>query len=244
MGTVGVGRLTQLMVELADGPGDDAGPTAYLDLLTRHLAECTGSGSAGLLTCSTGPSPGLVAGSDDRVRTLELQQRQAGEGPVVDALRTGRAGAGVALVEAVERWPTFTPLALEAGFVVVQTLMLSRLDVVLGALDIFTLQPLEDAQLEVVTALAELATVTLLRSEELRHAQRLAGQLQEALTTRIPIEQAKGALGQLHGVDPEEAFQLLRGYARRHRRNLNEVALGWLAHPEQFPELGSNPPPA
>lgn len=242
MSTVGVGRLTQLMVELAGGPGDDAEPAAYLDLLTRHLAECTGSGAVGLLTCSTGPSPGLVAGSDDRVRALELRQQQAGEGPVVDALGSECAGAAVALVDAVERWPIFTPLALEAGFAVVQTLVLSRRDVVLGALDIFTGQPLEAVQLQVVRGLAELATVTLLRTEELRHAQRLAGQLQEALNSRIVIEQAKGALGQLHGVDPEEAFRLLRSYARGHRLNLNEVAAGWLAHPDQFPELGSQPP--
>jgi hypothetical protein len=238
MGSVQAERLAQMMVELAIGPVDGEPETA-LALLARYAAEYAGA-AVGLITCSTGPSPDLVIGSDDRVRRLELHQRQAGDGPVVDALRDGSPGGSASLLEARHRWPTYAPLALEAGFAVVHTLILGRSGTVVGALEVLSeggQQP-DPGQLAVVQALADVATVTLLRDHDLVLAQRLAGQLQEALTSRIPIEQAKGALGQLHGIDPEEAFGLLRGYARSHRRNLTEVAVGWLRSPEQFPELG------
>jgi AmiR/NasT family two-component response regulator len=48
--------------------------------------------------------------------------------------------------------------------------------------------------------------------------------LQGALNSRIVIEQAKGAVAQAHGVSVDEAFGLIRGFARRSNRRLSEVA--------------------
>lgn len=239
MDTTGVGRLIRAVVEVAEGPVDDADPSAYLALLARHAAACAGGAAVGLLAGVTDGRAEVVAGSDARARTLELRQVQAAGGPAHDALHTGQPAVGVVLAGAVDRWPAFTPYALEAGFAVVHTVLLQREDVVLGALDVLAEpgQDVDRTQLEVVQGLADLAAVTLLRHRALRRAERLAAQLQEALTSRIPIEQAKGSLAQARGLDPEAAFDLLRSYARAHHRNLAEVAAGWLAHPERFPDL-------
>jgi hypothetical protein len=49
-------------------------------------------------------------------------------------------------------------------------------------------------------------------------------QLEQALTSRIVIEQAKGILAERHGLEVERAFEMLKGGARSTRRNIHDVA--------------------
>ena len=46
----------------------------------------------------------------------------------------------------------------------------------------------------------------------------------EALHRRMTIEQARGALAQIHGISPEDAFTLMRVYSVSHSRHLSEIA--------------------
>lgn len=48
-------------------------------------------------------------------------------------------------------------------------------------------------------------------------------QLESALRTRVAIEQAKGILAERHGLDLDEAFELLRRAARTNRMKLHEL---------------------
>jgi ANTAR domain len=48
-------------------------------------------------------------------------------------------------------------------------------------------------------------------------------QLETALRTRVAIEQAKGVLAERHGLDLDEAFELLRGAARTNRMKLHDL---------------------
>jgi hypothetical protein len=49
-------------------------------------------------------------------------------------------------------------------------------------------------------------------------------QLEQALSSRVVIEQAKGILAGRLGIGIDEAFRLLRGAARNARREIHEVA--------------------
>ncbi|MEI5098871.1 ANTAR domain-containing protein [Streptomyces sp. PmtG] len=64
----------------------------------------------------------------------------------------------------------------------------------------------------------------LLREDDLRESRTLADQLQTALTSRLAIEQAKGILAARRSLSMDEAFTVLRGYARSHQRKLAGVA--------------------
>lgn len=57
----------------------------------------------------------------------------------------------------------------------------------------------------------------------------LAQQLQQALDSRIVIEQAKGFLTGRHGVTPDAAFEAMRRYARSNRLPLHTVARDLMA---------------
>ncbi len=68
--------------------------------------------------------------------------------------------------------------------------------------------------------------ITALAREALGHqrARTTAEQLQQALTSRIFIEQAKGIIAAREGISIDEAFARLRQHARRHRAALHDVA--------------------
>lgn len=98
---------------------------------------------------------------------------------------------------------------------------------VIGALSIFGARPIPmaPADVHVVQALADVATIGLLQERSIRRGELLTEQLQGALNSRIVIEQAKGALAQIHGITVDEAFLRMRDHCRRHHRKLGDVAL-------------------
>jgi len=69
-----------------------------------------------------------------------------------------------------------------------------------------------------------MATIAILQFRAAVEAQRLNEQLNFALNSRILIEQAKGVLAERAGIDIEQAFSRLRGYARNHNLRLVDVA--------------------
>jgi hypothetical protein len=78
--------------------------------------------------------------------------------------------------------------------------------------------------LEFAQAMADAAGIALAREQEIRDSRLRADQLEHALTSRVLVEQAKGVLATRHGIPVDEAFELLRGYARRNRRRMSELA--------------------
>jgi AmiR/NasT family two-component response regulator len=68
------------------------------------------------------------------------------------------------------------------------------------------------------------ATIGILQERAVREHEVVAGQPQRALNSRVVIEQAKGVLAERLRVTPDEAFVLLRRYARDHNHPLTELS--------------------
>jgi AmiR/NasT family two-component response regulator len=99
-------------------------------------------------------------------------------------------------------------------------------DQVVGALNLFRAapSPFAAADLRIGQALADVATIGLLQERSLRRTEILAEQLQGALNSRVIIEQAKGKLAERRSIDMEDAFRMLRDYARNSNQHLTDVA--------------------
>jgi PAS domain S-box-containing protein len=61
-------------------------------------------------------------------------------------------------------------------------------------------------------------------ASRLRQQEQLSVQLQEALKSRVVIEQAKGITAQRHAVTIDQAYQLIRAHARNNNASLRTVA--------------------
>ncbi len=72
--------------------------------------------------------------------------------------------------------------------------------------------------------LADSASLGLQNNTVHSQCRNLAGQLEQALSSRVRIEQAKGMLAERWDTRADHAFTALRQYARRHRLPLDQVA--------------------
>jgi GAF domain-containing protein len=169
---------------------------------------------------------GLAASSSEAMRLLELFELQAQEGPCLDAFRTGDRVEHENLDAGSGRWPSFAAAATQAGFQSALALPLRLRDVTLGALNLLstTRTPMDEADVIVARAFADLATLSILQHRASEEAQRLNEQLSAALTSRVVIEQAKGVISERAGLHLDEAFTRLRAYARNHNLRLTDVA--------------------
>ena len=161
-------------------------------------------------------------------RCVELLQLQHDEGPCPDSFRTGRAVivSDIRSPEARARWPRFAAAAAELGLAGVHSLPMRLRDQVIGTLNLFTSTAgsLDPAVARAARALVDVATIGILQERAIRERELVAGQLQTALNSRVVIEQAKGILAERLQTSPDEAFLLLRRYARNHNHALTELA--------------------
>jgi transcriptional regulator with GAF, ATPase, and Fis domain len=219
-------RLTEVFVELADTLVEGFDVVDFLQMLTERCVELVDTDAAGLMLDDQRGNLRPVAYTDESARLLELFELQRQEGPCLDCFATGRVIANVDLAGADGRWPLFTEAARDLGFATCHALPLRLRRTVIGALNLFTIEPtpLDAEQVAVAQGLADIATIGLLHERALQDQVVLSEQLQTALHSRIVIEQAKGVLSARSGTSVAEAFRLMRSHARRTGEPLTAVA--------------------
>jgi transcriptional regulator with GAF, ATPase, and Fis domain len=219
-------QLVDAFVEAADTLVDDFDVIEFLHTLARRCVELLDVDAAGLMLVDSRGQLHAAAASTESARLLELFELQSNAGPCMDAFRTGGQVVNADLAASEERWPRFAEAAQATGFVSVHALPLRLRSTVIGALNLFVAHPraFSDADVRTGQALADVATIGILAQRGLEQAELLGVQLQNALNSRVIIEQAKGVLSERHRISTDEAFVLLRAYARNHNLQLSELA--------------------
>ncbi len=217
--------LGRTLVELADTLVEDFDVVELLTLLADRCVDVLDVGAAGLMIAGAGGDLRVMASSSEEMRILELFELQNQEGPCLDCYRSGERVVNARLDEQTP-WPLFASEAQALGFELVHAIPMRLRGEVVGALNLFHSEPGELGQADVdgAQALADVATIAILQHRASLEAQRVNEQLQNALNSRIVIEQAKGKVAERLKLDMEQSFNVLRHHARHHNLRLVDLA--------------------
>src|SRR5205823_8963519 len=157
--------VVRSLVEMADTLVDDYDVVDLLTGLADRCVNLLGVSAAGVMLASPAGGLRLVASSSEAMRVLELFELQAMEGPCLDAFRTGARIETENLYAGTGRWPRFATVAIEAGFRWALALPLRLRETVIGALNLVGSHetPMDDADVLVARAFADLATISVLQ---------------------------------------------------------------------------------
>ena len=218
-------RLAEVLIESAQTLVSSYRVDETLQRLCDRVVEVLPVTGAGVMLDDEAGDLRFVAASDDTVRQIEGLQIELGEGPCLHAYQTGESVI-VADLEDGEWFPRFAPKAIAAGLRAVYSFPMRHEQDRIGALNLYRAEPgmFADEDRVAGQTLADVATATILNGRQLAQSERITGQLQRALESRVVIEQAKGRLAERHGIAVSEAFELLRRHARRNSRKLHDVA--------------------
>ncbi len=195
--------------------------------LTEEMAEVLGLRGAGVTLVHDGQLR-FVTAAVEAIATLERVQENSQKGPCVDAVASSTPVAvpDIASGDASTRWPDYTIAAKNTGIQAVAGIPMLAEESAIGAVNLYDSQPrnwsVED--LRVATIFARIATGYLVHASSAQQQQRTAEQLQQALNTRLTIEQAKGVLATQRETTVDEAFDRLRKYAREHNARIHDVS--------------------
>ena len=222
--------LSGTFVDLADTMAADFDIIDFLRLLTERSVRLLPASAAGVVLAAPDGALRAVAASSEAAGLSGLFQIQNEQGPCLDCLRTGRAVTAPDLQGPDRRWPQFAAAAASAGFRSVHALPMRLRDEVIGALSLFSDEtgPFGGEDSRIAQAMADVATIGLLQERGARRREIAAQHLQDALDSRIIIEQAKGKLAERLSTDMDRAFKLLRDYARNSNQRLADVARSFI----------------
>lgn len=209
-----------------------------LEAILQRLAELAveavdGADAVSVTTLDADPAR-TAAATDYEVVEIDRVQYAVGDGPCLEAARTKRPVRAL-VQEARERWPDFAKAAekLDVRAYVSAPLVIEGTtgDELVGALNVYgstdgAFDPVDTMLLRVLTVAASAAISNWQRwrdaSEQIEH-------LENALTSRAEIDQAKGALMALHGVSADEAFHRLVRHSQETNTKLKELSRQFLA---------------
>jgi len=120
---------------------DDFDLIDLLHLLAWRAVAFTAADEVGVLLSDDTGGLQCLAASTERTRLLELFQIQNAEGLCRDCVTTGRPIEVEDLASEHDRWPLFAPKATSVGFRSVQAVPLRLRRQVLGAMNLFSVQP-------------------------------------------------------------------------------------------------------
>jgi len=219
-------RLLETFVKLADTLIDDYDVVDLLQVLVDTCRDVLDTTAAGILLADSRGELEVVASTSEASRLVEIMQLSAEQGPCIESYRSGRSVSVPDIEVSKDEWWQFRGSALAQGFRSMDALPLRLRDTTIGTLNLLRSEPgaAPEDTIRAAQAFADVATIGILHERTLRESAILSEQLQAALNSRIVIEQAKGVISHTRGVSIDDAFALMRQYARSHSMGLSIVA--------------------
>jgi diguanylate cyclase (GGDEF)-like protein len=133
-------RLSELLVDFARTLVTDFPIQAILDHLTSRILEVLPVTGAGVMIMGSDTEMHFASASDKVLLQIEGLQIELGEGPCLEAFRTGQRVL-IADLAADQRFPRFGPRAVEAGMAAVFSFPMRIEGTQIGAADLYRDKP-------------------------------------------------------------------------------------------------------
>ena len=217
-------RLAESLVEFARTLTGKFDISDVLNDLSSRVTSVLDIAGAGVSLFS-GTEVSYATASSEQSAIVERVQGDRQSGPCVEAILTSEDLLIEDITEESQRWPEYVAAADTAGIAAVAALPM-RNTIRIGALSLYDTRVRQWTPAEVVTArvFADMATGYVLSASELERERRTVEQLQQALDSRVIIEQAKGIVANEYGISVDAAFVRIRTYARSHNASLRSIA--------------------
>ncbi len=189
--------------------------------------QIMGVDGAGVMLMSGEIPRGSLCVSGEVSRLIEELQYTLGEGPCVDAYQQNRVVAEPDLADPVaDRWPAFTPAALDAGVRAVFGFPLRAGAVRLGALNLYRGRSgaLSGDQQGDALVVAEVAARWVLEAQAGAPAGTVAVQVAAGADFHLVVHNAAGMVSVQEGISVTEALIRLRAFAFSDDRLVGDVA--------------------
>jgi PAS domain S-box-containing protein len=197
----------------------------YLSEVARICGEVIAPAAAISVTVGHPVDPTTVVSDSELAQGMDALQIRAGEGPGEQAWEQGTVVVTNRL-EDDSRWPELTRLAAPEGVASVLAVPVCAGEERVGVINAYATEPDVFASLDVHSAglLATAVAAVISQVQERERLTNLAGQLEQALTSRAAIDQAKGIIMARYGCTADEAFQRLVRVSRTQNIKLRDVA--------------------
>jgi diguanylate cyclase (GGDEF)-like protein len=173
--------LADVLSEFARTMLTDFPIQGILDHLVKRIVDVMPVTGAGVTLIGPDLDPRHVTASNDSALRFEKLQTELGEGPCLAVYQSGGA-IEVPDLRSEDRFPRFSPPALDAGLAAVFTFPLRHGDLRLGALDLYrdTPGPLSRSSAAAAQTLADVAAAYLINAQGRDELQASSDQLREA----------------------------------------------------------------
>lgn len=225
-----VDEVTAALADLADLLLAEEDLGRALQRSVEMLVRAVPGADLASVSVLDGDAAETVAASNERVWAIDSDQYAEGDGPCLEAARTGEV-VRTGVEEARQRWPGFARSARAAGVESYLSCPLLIDEEFAGSLNLYSEQPhgFADFDVALLRLYATAACAAIGNARRYVRARDVAGQLKVALDSRAVIDQAIGALMARHQITAGEAFAELSRQSQDTNVKLRDIAAGLVA---------------
>jgi GAF domain-containing protein len=241
-GTSREAEINAAFVAVADTLTTDYDMVDLLHTLVQRCAAILHMEAGGLMLVDGAGELQLMTSTSEAAGLVEVMQLNAAAGPCIDCFRSGSA-ISVNDISVSTSWPAFRTAALKQGFHSALATPMKLRGKIIGTMNLFGAASagVSTRDAAVAQALADVATIGILQERVIQEGHLMEQQLHRALDSRIVIEQAKGVISNGLSLSMDDAFLLLRKYARDHNLTIRTASEHVSRRVVSVQSIASNP---
>jgi GAF domain-containing protein len=217
--------VTDVLTDLAGVLAEEEELARVLQRSVDQLTSAVPGADMASVTVLRGEAGETVAASSKDVWLIDQDQYAAGDGPCLEASRSGEV-VRTGMEDALVRWPEFARSSRAVGVESYLSYPLFLGEDFIGSLNLYSAQRHGFAEFDV--ALLQLyviaASAAIANARRYARARELAEQLTQAMESRAVIDQATGIVMARSGVTAEQAFAVLVRQSQNTNVKLRTIA--------------------